>query len=84
MGPKVSRLRRETRQSLDLESEKKLVGAHSAPASFNNAGSSALRACKSELPPICMRLMKILGTVRWLVKSTRASWIAGPSSKIHI
>jgi len=34
-----------------------------APASFSSLGKSARLACRSELPPICVCLMKILGTV---------------------
>lgn len=55
---------------------------YKGPASFNKAGSSALRACRSEFPPICFLLMKMLGTERWLVISSRASWMAAPSSII--
>lgn len=53
---------------------------YNAPASFNNCGSSSFRACKSEFPPICCLLMKMLGTERCEVSSSRASWMAGPSS----
>ena len=51
-----------------------------APASFNKAGNSAFRAVSSEFPPICLWLMKMLGTVRWPVISSRAFWMAEPSS----
>lgn len=53
---------------------------YKAPASFSNWGSSFLRAWRSEFPPMCSLLMKMLGTERWLVISSRASWIAAPSS----
>lgn len=55
---------------------------HRAPASFNNSGNSPFLACKSEFPPICFLPMKMLGTVRWPVRSARTDWIADPSSII--
>jgi hypothetical protein len=42
--------------------------------------SSFLRAWRSELPPMCCLLMKMLGTLRWLVISARAFWMSAPSS----
>lgn len=42
--------------------------------------SSFLRAWMSELPPMCSPLMKMLGTLRWLVISARAFWMSAPSS----
>ena len=35
-----------------------------APASFSIAGKSFLHDCKSEFPPMCLCLMKMLGTDR--------------------
>lgn len=51
-----------------------------APASLNNSSKSPFFACRSELPPIWLCLMKIFGTERWFVSSCSASWMAAPSS----
>lgn len=59
-----------------------VLHSYNAPAAFKRAGSSDFFACSSEFPPMCFWAMKTLGTVRWLVISWSAFWIAEPSSMI--
>ncbi|KAL2162926.1 hypothetical protein VTH06DRAFT_6762 [Thermothelomyces fergusii] len=63
----------------------KLPRSQSAPASLSSSSSDfpfapLARASRSELPPMCLRPMKMLGTVRWPVRLNSAFWISSPSS----
>ena len=57
------------------------AAVQTAPASFSNVGSSLLLACRSEFPPMCFCAMKMFGTVVWDEISSKALWIAAPSSR---
>jgi hypothetical protein len=56
------------------------VGSQTAPASLSKFLRFPFLACRSELPPMCCLLMKMLGTVVWPVRSPSVDWIALPSS----
>jgi hypothetical protein len=61
-----------------------LKSPYTAPACLSRPSSWLFFACKWLLPPICCWLIKILGTLRWPVISSSASWRAAPSSAIHV
>ncbi|GMF25940.1 unnamed protein product [Phytophthora fragariaefolia] len=59
---------------------------YSTPAAqFSSSGTSSLLACSAitaSQPPMCLPLMKTLGTVRWPVSSSSSAWMAAPSSLV--